>query len=66
VEVLGEAAPFRVAHRVGPGRDPREVLGRVVAEEGLEVGGGGRRDEVAGEVGDADVSEACGWVRVGG
>jgi hypothetical protein len=59
VEVLGEAAPFCVAHRVGPGRDPGEVLARVVAEEGLEVGGGLGRDEVAGEVGDTDVSEAC-------
>lgn len=62
VEVLGEAAPFGVAHRVGPGRDAREVFGCVVAEQGLEVGGGGGRDEVAGEVGDADVAEAWGGV----
>lgn len=40
--------PFAVADRVGPGRDVGEVVGRVVAEEGLEVVGGLRLYEVGG------------------
>lgn len=64
VEVGGEAAPFGVADRVGPGGDAGEVVGCVVAQERLEVGCGGGRDEVAGEVADRDVSEACGRVCV--
>ena len=62
VEVLGEAAPLAVAHRVSPGRDAGEVVARVVAQQVLQeerrVGG----DKVGGDVADCDVSEAwlCG------
>lgn len=60
-----EAMPsFGVAHRVGPGRDAGEVVARVVAQEGLEEGGCGGRDEVGCEIRDADVSEACGIARL--
>lgn len=51
--------PFGVPDRVGPGGYVGEVVRGVVAQEGLEVGGGGVGDEVAGDVGDGDVSEAC-------
>lgn len=51
-------APFGVPDRVGPGGYVGQVVGGVVAQEGLEVGGGGVRDEVGGQVGDGDVSEA--------
>lgn len=51
VEVLGEAAPARVADGVGPGGDGGEVVGAGVAQELLEVRGGGVGDEAAGEVG---------------
>jgi hypothetical protein len=38
VEVGGEAAPFGVPDRVGPGGDAGEVVGCVVAQERLQVG----------------------------
>lgn len=58
----GPSAPFGVPDRVGPGGYVGEVIGGVVAQEGVEVGRGGVGDEVAGEVGDGDVSEAwCCW-----
>lgn len=57
VERLGEAAPARVADRVGPGRDLGEVVGLVAAEELFEVGLSRVGDEVAREVGCRDVSE---------
>lgn len=53
--------PFGVPDRVGPGGYIGEVVRGVVAQEGLEIGGGGVGDEVAGDVGDGDVSEACCW-----
>ena len=62
VEGRREAAPLGVADRVGPGGDAGEVGGGLVAEEGLEVGLGRRRDEVGGQVGYCYVPEA--WERV--
>ena len=56
--------PFGVPDRIGPGGYIGKVVGGVVAQEGLEIGGGGVGDEVACEVGDGDVSEAC--FRAGG
>ena len=58
VEVLGEAAPARVADGVGPAGDARQVVGLVAPEQLLEVRLGGVGDEVAGDVGGGDVSEA--------
>lgn len=58
VEGLGEAAPPRVADRVGPGGDVGEVVRRVVVEDVLEVCLGGVGDEVRGDVGGRDVPEA--------
>ncbi len=67
VEVGGEAAPFGVPDRVGPGGDAGEVVGAVVVEEGLQEGGGFGGDEGAGDVGDADVAEAWGrWLELVG
>jgi hypothetical protein len=58
VEVGAETAPFCVAHRVGPCRDPREVVLGVVVQQALEVGCRVTRHEVARNVCDCDVSEA--------
>lgn len=61
VEVLGEAAPSRVADRVGPSGNVGEVFGFVAAQELLEVGLGRVGDKVAGEVGCCDVPKTWKW-----
>lgn len=59
VEVLGEAPPFRVPDAVGPGRDARQVVLRVVAQESLEIRRRVLLDEVASDVGNRDMAQTC-------
>lgn len=59
VEVLGEAAPFRVPDAVGPRGDAGEVVLGVVAQQRLEVGRRVLPDEITGDVGDGDVPQTC-------
>src|SRR3569833_118601 len=59
VEHARVVSPFRVADSVGPGRDPREIVGAVVPEEALEVDGRVVAHEVLRDVGYRDVPEAC-------
>lgn len=60
VEVLGEATPSRVPDAVGPRGDAGEIVLRVVAQEVLEVSSSLVLDKIAGEIGDGDVTQACG------
>jgi len=61
VEARGEATPFGVADRVGPGGDAGEVEVGGVMEEGLEEGCCVGVDKGGGEVAYGDVAEA--WRR---
>jgi hypothetical protein len=57
VEVLGEATPFGVSNAVCPGRDTREVVLCIVVQQLLEISRRVLLDEVAGDVGDCDMTE---------
>lgn len=59
VEVPAEAPPLGVADAVGPRRHAREVVRRVVAQDRLEVRRRARPHEVARDVRDRHVAQAC-------
>lgn len=64
VERLGEATPFSVSDRVGPGGNLGQVIGVVVPQELFEMCLGGVGNEMTSKVGCGDVSKALMKVQV--
>lgn len=58
MEDTREVAPFCVPNGVGPSGDASQVILVIISEKGLEVMCRLRLDEVAGDVGDSDMTEA--------
>jgi hypothetical protein len=59
VEVLGEAAPFRIADAVCPRRNASEVVLSIVPQQILEISRRVILDKVARDISNSDMAQTC-------